>query len=70
MGEFSRVVWLPAYGMGAVLAAGLLVYAQVVALNCLPCGGGVAAAGILLSWAAFYAILLSAEERAMFRADG
>jgi O-antigen/teichoic acid export membrane protein len=67
LGEFTRVVWLPAYGTGAALAIALLVVRQVVALNSLPTVLGIAAAGILLSWAGFYALLLSSEERAMFR---
>ncbi len=67
VGEFTRVVWLPAYGMGAVLAVALLVVRQVVSLNSLPMVLGIAVGGILLSWAGFYALLLSSEERAMFR---
>jgi hypothetical protein len=65
--EFTRVVWLPAYGTGAALAVGLLVVRQVVALKTLPTVLGIAVAGVLLSWAGFYALLMSSEERAMFR---
>jgi peptidoglycan biosynthesis protein MviN/MurJ (putative lipid II flippase) len=65
--EFARVVWLPAYGTGAVLAGALLVVRGLVPLNTLPVVLGVAAAAVLVAWLAFYAVLLSSEERAMFR---
>lgn len=45
--EFTRAVWLPWNGIGAVL--------------------GLAAAAVLLTWAAFHALLMSSDERAMFR---
>jgi O-antigen/teichoic acid export membrane protein len=65
--EFARGAWLPAYGTGAVLAAVLLAVRQVVTLDSVPVVLGVAAAAVLLAWVALYALLLSAQERAMFR---
>ncbi len=65
--EFTRAVWLPAYGTGAVLAAVLLGVRQVVPLNTVPAVLGLSATAVLLTWAAFYAVMLSSQERAMFR---
>ena len=65
--EFTRAVWLPGYGVGAVLAAVLLAVRRVVALTTVPAVLGLAAAAVLLSWTAFYALLLSPDEREMFR---
>lgn len=65
--DFVGMVWLPAYGTGAVLAGALIGVRHLASLNTLPSVLAVASGGVLLAWAAFYAAFLSHEERALFR---
>jgi O-antigen/teichoic acid export membrane protein len=66
-GELARAAWLPAYSLGALLAAALLALRAGVGLDSL---GAVAAAGVggvLSYWAAFYGLWLAPGERALVR---
>ena len=65
LGELARSAWLPVYGLGAVLAAILLVLRVVVPLDSPAVVIGLAGGGALAYWAAFWALALDREERAM-----
>jgi O-antigen/teichoic acid export membrane protein len=65
--ELARRAWLPAYTLGAGLAAALLALRAAVALDSLGEVAAAAAGGVLVYWAAFYALFLSPEERALLR---
>ncbi|HEX2416002.1 MAG TPA: lipopolysaccharide biosynthesis protein [Thermoleophilaceae bacterium] len=67
LGELARVAWLPAYALGAVLA-GLLVAARAgLSPESLPAVLALAGGGLLAYWGAFYALVLSGEERGLVR---
>ena len=63
LGELAHRAWLPAYSLGALLAAGLLATRVTVEPNTLPAVVGLAAGGVLAYWAAFYALVLDLSER-------
>jgi O-antigen/teichoic acid export membrane protein len=67
LGEFTRRVWLPAYLVGAALAAALALTRLVLPLDSVLGLAIVCIAGVLLAWAAFYRVCLEPDERAMLR---
>jgi O-antigen/teichoic acid export membrane protein len=67
LGEVARHAWVPAYGLGVVLAAALVVLRLVAAPESLPAVVGAAAAGVIAYWVAFYALVLDAGERELAR---
>jgi O-antigen/teichoic acid export membrane protein len=67
VGEFARRVWLPAYAVGAALAAALALTRLVLPLNSILELAVVCIAGVLLAWAAFYRLCMDSDERAILR---
>jgi hypothetical protein len=67
LGELARHAWLPAYALGAVLAAALVALRLTADPSTLPAVLGAAAAGVLAYWFAFYAFVLRPSERAVLR---
>ncbi len=63
--ELARRAWLPAYSLGAALAAALVAVRLLLEPVSLPAVAVLAAAGVLGYWAAFYQLALSAEERSL-----
>jgi O-antigen/teichoic acid export membrane protein len=66
-GALAWYAWLPAYGLGAALAAVLVALRVVASPETLPAVLGVAVGGVLAYWAAFYGLVLDAGERALVR---
>jgi O-antigen/teichoic acid export membrane protein len=58
---------LPAYTLGALLAAGLLLVRLLLEPDALPGVAATALAGVGLYWVAFYALVLEPSERALVR---
>ena len=67
LGEVARHAWVPAYGLGVVLAAALVGLRLVAAPESLPAVVGAAVAGVAAYWVAFYALVLDPGERALAR---
>ena len=67
LGELARHAWLPAYALGAALAAVLVVVRIVAEPETLPSVLGAAAGGVLAYWLAFYGFVLEPRERALVR---
>jgi O-antigen/teichoic acid export membrane protein len=67
LGELARRAWLPAYALGAALAAALVALRLAADPQTLPGVLGAAAAGALAYWLAFYVWALDAGERALVR---
>jgi len=67
LGELARTAWLPAYGIGALLAAGLVVLRGAVDLDSAGAVLGALAAGPLLYWLAYVTLVLRPDERALVR---
>ena len=67
LGELARRAWLPAYTLGLVLAAVLVAVRLGLEPETLPAVLVTAAGGVLAYWAAFYGLVLTASERALFR---
>jgi O-antigen/teichoic acid export membrane protein len=67
LGGLARRAWLPAYGLGVVLAAALVAVRIAADPDTLPVVLGVAAGGVLAYWLAFYWLVLDAGERALVR---
>jgi len=65
--DFTRVVWTPAYGLGLVLAAGLLAVRLVVPLDHLWSVLAVLVVAVVAYWGGFYLLATDPEERAMLR---
>jgi O-antigen/teichoic acid export membrane protein len=65
--DLAREVWLPAYSLGAALAALLLVIRLAVPLETLLALAVVGAAGMLAYWGAFYALWLRPDERQLIK---
>ena len=63
LGDLARRAWAPAYGLGLVLAAALLILQELAPVESLGALVAVLAAGPLLYWAAFATLALSGEER-------
>ena len=67
LGELARTAWLPAYALGAALAAvlvGLRLAAEPATLVAVL---GAAVGGVLVYWGAFYVLVLRSDERALVR---
>jgi O-antigen/teichoic acid export membrane protein len=58
---------IPAYALGAFLAAGLVGTRLALEPETLPAVAGLAAGGVLAYWAAFYALVLDPAERRLVR---
>jgi peptidoglycan biosynthesis protein MviN/MurJ (putative lipid II flippase) len=67
LGELARQAWLPAYGLGAVLAGGLVLLRVLAEPATLPAVLGAAAGGVLAYWLAFYGFVLDSGERGLVR---
>jgi len=67
LGELARGAWLPAYSLGALLAAVLLALRAGPGLDSLAVVVAAGAGGVLAYWAAFYALWLTPDERALVR---
>jgi hypothetical protein len=67
LAELALRAWLPAYALGAALAAALVALRLVAEPSSLPAVAGAGAAGVLVYWVAFYALWLDAGERALVR---
>jgi O-antigen/teichoic acid export membrane protein len=67
LSELARRAWVPAYSLGALLAVVLLVLRAAVGLDSLPEVAAAGLGGVLAYWAAFYALWLAPDERALVR---
>jgi hypothetical protein len=67
LGDLARHAWLPAYGLGAALAAVLVGLRVVAEPETLPAVLGAAAGGILAYWLVFYALVLRPGEPGLVR---
>ena len=67
LGELARRAWLPAYVLGAGLAAALVTVRLAAEPETLPAVLGVAAGGVLGYCVAFYGLVLEPSERALIR---
>jgi O-antigen/teichoic acid export membrane protein len=65
LGELVRRAWLPAYSLGAALAAALVGLRLAAEPETLPAVLGAAAGGVLAYWLAFYVLVLDTRERAL-----
>jgi O-antigen/teichoic acid export membrane protein len=65
LGELARRAWLPAYGLGAGLAAALVALRLAADPETLAAVLTAAAGGVLAYWLAFYALVLDHGERAL-----
>jgi O-antigen/teichoic acid export membrane protein len=65
--ELAGRAWMPAYGLGAVLAAGLLAARALADPEALPAVAALAVGGVVAYWAAFYAFVMTPDERALLR---
>jgi O-antigen/teichoic acid export membrane protein len=65
MGELARRAWLPAYALGAILGVALLAVRFAADPETLPVVLGIAVAGVLAYWLAFYVWVLDAGERTL-----
>jgi O-antigen/teichoic acid export membrane protein len=66
-GELARRAWVPAYSMGAVLAAVLVAVRLTADPQSLAAVAGAAVVGLLAYWAAFYLLWLGPDERRLVR---
>ena len=67
LAELARRALAPAYLLGAALALALLLLRAGVDPRTLPAVAAVAIGGVLAYWAAFYALVLDPDERALVR---
>jgi O-antigen/teichoic acid export membrane protein len=67
LGELARRSWLPAYALGLILAAALVVLRLAADPDTLPAVLAAAVVGVLAYWAAFYAAVLEPGERVLVR---
>jgi O-antigen/teichoic acid export membrane protein len=67
LSELARRAWVPAYSLGAVLAVVLLGLRATVGLDSLPSVAAAGLGGVVAYWAAFYALWLAPDERALVR---
>jgi O-antigen/teichoic acid export membrane protein len=65
VGELVRQAWLPAWGLGALLAAALVAVRLLVDLEALAAVVGVALAGLAAYWGLFYVVVLTPAERSL-----
>jgi O-antigen/teichoic acid export membrane protein len=67
LGELLRRALIPAYALGALLAGALAAVRWGLEPETLPAVSAAAIGGMLLYWAAFYALVLDPDERALAR---
>ena len=67
LGDLARRSWLPAYSLGLVLAAALVLLRLAADPETLPAVLAAAVGGVLVYWLAFYAAVLEPGERALVR---
>jgi O-antigen/teichoic acid export membrane protein len=67
VGELARRAWSPAYALGVLLAGVLIAVRLGLEPETLPAVLATAAGGVLAYWGAFYGLVLSPDERALFR---
>jgi O-antigen/teichoic acid export membrane protein len=67
LGELARHAWLPAYALGVALAGVLVAIRLGLDPETLPAVLGAALGGVFAYWAAFYALVLGSDERALVR---
>jgi O-antigen/teichoic acid export membrane protein len=67
LGELARRAWLPAYSLGAVLAAALVALRLTVDPAGLAAVTAAGVAGVAGFWVAYYALVLDPGERALVR---
>ncbi len=67
LGELARTAWLPAYALGAALAAALVGLRLAAEPATLVAVLGAAVGGVLAYWGAFYVLVLRSDERALVR---
>lgn len=67
VGELARRAWGPNYALGLALAALLILGRVVLPMDSTAAVVGLAAACLLLFWAAFYRFVLAVDERALVR---
>jgi hypothetical protein len=67
VGELARTAWVPAYTLGAVLAAALVGLRLAADLDGLAAVAAAGLAGPAAYWLAYYALWLDAGERALVR---
>jgi O-antigen/teichoic acid export membrane protein len=65
--DLARRAWTPNYSLGALLALALLLGRAVLPMDSTAAVMGLAAAGLLLFWGAFYRFVLASDERALAR---
>jgi hypothetical protein len=70
LGELARRAWLPAYSLGALLAALLVVARLALDPDSLAAVVGLAAGGVLAYWAVFFGLVLEPSERALLSRRG
>jgi O-antigen/teichoic acid export membrane protein len=68
LGELARRAWLPAYSLGFVLAAALVLLRVAADPETLPAVLVAAVGGVVAYWLAFYAAVLDIGERGLVRA--
>jgi O-antigen/teichoic acid export membrane protein len=67
LGELARRAWMPAYSLGLVLAGVLVAVRVGLEPETLAAVVLTAGLGVLAYWLAFYALVLEADERRLFR---
>ena len=67
LGELARQAWLPAYSLGAALAAALGAVRVLAEPETLASVAGVAGGGLAAYWLAFYLVWMRPAERALVR---
>jgi O-antigen/teichoic acid export membrane protein len=70
LGELAQRAWLPAYSLGVALAVVLVAARLALDPNSLPAVVGLAVAGVLAYWGAFYVLVLDSAERRLFSLRG
>jgi O-antigen/teichoic acid export membrane protein len=70
LAELARRAWLPAYGLGAVLAAALVAVRLGLHPEGLAAVAALGAGGTLAYWLAFYTLVLDGPERAVLSRRG
>ena len=68
--ELARRAWLPAYSLGALLAAALVAARVALEPDSLALVVGLAAGGVLAYWTAFYVLVLEPSERRLLSRRG
>jgi hypothetical protein len=67
LGDLARHAWVPAYGLGVVLAGVLVLLREFAEPGTLPAVLGAAVGGVLAYWVAFYGLVLDSGERRLVR---